>query len=223
MKLAIFDFEGTLVDFQWQLAAAQEEVRGLLEGWLDRAGLDRQELAGLDYCRLYNHLQRRLTDPNLRAEIVGRVAAVYDRYDADAAGRWRLYPGVGELLTALRERGWGLALDSNVGRRALDQMLARFSLASLFDVTVSRNEVTLLKPAAEGLDLIRAYYRQREVAVDRAFMVGDSVTDIETARQAGIPVIILKHGEDRTSRLRRHAPDYLVDRFAEVGKILLAE
>jgi HAD superfamily hydrolase (TIGR01549 family) len=219
MKLVIFDFEGTLVDFQWQLGAALDRLSPLLDNCIALAGLDREVIARLDYCRLYNYLSNNIVDPGLAAEVLTSVHEVYDYYDADAAKRWSLYPEVIDLLATLNEAGWGVALDSNVGRRALDRMLDQFSLQHCFDITVSRNEVLLLKPESEGIELIMSFYRQRGSNIEEVFMVGDSVTDIETARNANIKVAILTNGEDRTSRLRTHRPDHLIENLSELKKI----
>ena len=219
MNIVIFDFEGTLVDFQWQLQAALEKVYPLLDRCITSAGLDRDSIARADYCRLYNYLQENISDPELRAEMMTRIGSVYDDFDADAARRWSLYPEVPALLLMLKKAGWGLALDSNVGRRALDVMLEKFSLGDYFDLTVSRNEVSRFKPDIEGVEIIRSYYRDKSVESDEFYLVGDSVTDIETARGAGIKVISLINGEDKTERLRQHKPDYLIANLAELREI----
>jgi len=219
MNCVIFDFEGTLVDFQWQLQAAMDRVRPLIEPYVFSAGLDREMIIGADYCRLYNYLQQNISNSDLRTEIINRIASVYDDYDADAARRWSLHHEVHNLLSGFKGAGWGLALNSNVGRQALDAMLGKFSLGDYFDLTISRNEVFLLKPEIEGINHIRSYYRDKTADIDEMFMVGDSVTDIETARNAGIKVVSLVNGEDKTERLRLHKPDYLIGNLAELKTI----
>ncbi|MEA3348905.1 MAG: HAD family hydrolase [Pseudomonadota bacterium] len=219
MNIAIFDFEGTLVDFQWQLKAAMEEVYPLIEECISSCNLDREIIKQADYCRLYNYLQKNIADLDLRKETINRIETVFDFFDADAALRWNLYPEVHNLLSSLKQAGWGMALDSNVGRKALNEMFEKYSLNHYFDFTISRNEVSLLKPESEGINHILAYY-QSNAAPDQTFMIGDSVTDIETARKAEIKVAILTNGEDRTERLRSHQPDYLINNLAELEKIL---
>jgi len=216
MKLAIFDFEGTLVDFQWRLREALEAVYPRLARAVAEAGLSQETIAGADYCRLYNYLQRAISDLGLRLETMASVDEVFDRFDADAATRWQLYPEVYDLLAFLKAEGWGLALDSNVGRRALNEMFARFDLDRYFDVTVTRNDVALLKPAPAGIEKILQGYRRRNLEPGFTLLIGDSVTDIETARNAGIKVAVRTEGEDRTARLKAHAPDYLVSDLGEL-------
>ena len=220
MELVIFDFEGTLVDFQWQLQAALDELYPQLQRCLACAGISPVTIAGLDYCRLYNFLGAAISDPGLCRETLALVDAVFDRFDADAATRWQLHPDAPKLLSRLQQAGVKLALDSNVGRRALDLMLEKFSLNDFFPITVSRNEVLRLKPDPEGIARIRSFFELSESAP--ALLVGDSVTDIETARAAGLAVAIITNGEDRTARLKAHQPDYLVARLSELETVLLS-
>ncbi len=222
MNIAIFDFEGTLVDFQWQLKAAMDEVYPLIEKYIVPCNLDQEFIKQADYCRLYNYLQQNISSPDIRQEIINKIDKVFDFFDADAALRWELNPGTHNLLTTLKEADWGLSLASNVGRKALNLMLKKFSLTDYFDLTISRNEVDLLKPEIEGLNFIKSYYRENLLDIDQTCMVGDSVTDIETARNAGINVAILVNGEDKTDRLRAHRPDYLLDNLSDLEKIFLS-
>ncbi len=222
MNIAIFDFEGTLVDFQWQLKAALDTLYPQLDEIITQAELNRELIHTLDYCRLYNYLRREITDPELAGETIHQVDKVFDHYDADAAQRWQLYPEVPKLLSSLKNSGWVIALDSNVGRKALKQMFKKFSLDNYFDFTVSRNDVKLLKPENEGIKKILQYFTNTAVPTlpAQTFFIGDSVTDIKTARNAGIKVAILVNGEDKTDRLRSHRPDFLINNLAELESIL---
>ena len=219
MKIAIFDFEGTLVDFQWQLKPALEAVYPQIAPNIATAELDQDLISQLDYCRLYNYLQKNITGPELAKETLQLIDNVFDYYDADAAQRWQLYPEVPKLLSDLKTAGWNIALDSNVGRKALNQMFKKFSLDNYFDLTISRNDVSRLKPEPEGIKQIQNYYSNNATPPKQTFLIGDSVTDIETARNAGIKVAILINGEDKTARLRSHHPDFLINNLAELETI----
>ncbi len=219
MNIAIFDFEGTLVDFQWQLKPALEAVYPKIAANIATAELDRDLINQLDYCRLYNYLQKNISNPELAKATLQLIDNVFDYYDADAAQRWQLYPEVPKLLSNLKTAGWGIALDSNVGRKALKQMFKKFSLNNYFDLTISRDDVSRLKPEPEGIKQILNYYNNPTPSA-QTFLIGDSVTDIETARNAGIKVAILINGEDKTARLRAHRPDFLINNLAELETIL---
>jgi HAD superfamily hydrolase (TIGR01549 family) len=221
MKIAIFDFEGTLVDFQWQLKPALEAIYPKIAPNIAAANLDRDLILKLDYCHLYNYLQRNISDPELAQETLQLIDNVFDYYDTDAARRWQLYPEVPKLLAQLKAAGWGIALDSNVGRKSLKQMFKKFALDDFFDLTVSRNDVSRLKPEPEGIRQILSYYNNDTTPPRQTFLIGDSVTDIETARNAGIKVAILINGEDKTERLRAHQPHYMISNLSEIKELIL--
>jgi phosphoglycolate phosphatase len=220
MELVIFDFEGTLVDFQWQLEAAMETLYPRLEYYLAAAGINALEIAGLDYCRLYNFLGESIADASLRRETISLIDEVFDTFDADAATRWQLHPEVPGLLASLRQAGIRLALASNVGRRALELMFEKFALGEYFATTVTRNDVSRLKPNPEGIFQIRKFFAAEIPPSAPVLLVGDSVTDIETARNAALAVAILTNGEDRTARLEAHHPDYLIENLNELNDLL---
>ena len=81
------------------------------------------------------------------------------------------------------------------------------------------NDVSCSNLKSKVLILIRSYYQGKNADINQMFMVGDSVTDIETARNAGIRVVALANGEDKTERLRSHQPDYLIENLAELEEI----
>jgi phosphoglycolate phosphatase-like HAD superfamily hydrolase len=77
----------------------------------------------------------------------------------------------------------------------------------------------LHKPYVEGININIFYYQVNFSAADQAFLVGDSFTDIETARNAGIKVVVLVNGEDKTERLLPHKPDHLINNLTELEEI----
>jgi phosphoglycolate phosphatase-like HAD superfamily hydrolase len=102
-------------------------------------------------------------------------------------------------------------------------MFKKFSLDDYFDLTISRNDVTLLKPESEGIKNILNYYTKNSTPPEQTFLIGDSVADIKTARNANIKVAILINGEDKTERLRSHHPDFLINNLAEFEIIASGE
>jgi phosphoglycolate phosphatase-like HAD superfamily hydrolase len=49
--------------------------------------------------------------------------------------------------------------------------------------------------------------------------VGDMVIDVETARNAGVPVALIATGGNSSDELRSMNPDYFIDRFSDLIKI----
>ncbi|NTU60343.1 MAG: HAD-IA family hydrolase, partial [Deltaproteobacteria bacterium] len=199
----LFDFEGTLVDFQWLLADAEAELRGVLAD----LGFDLAPFAKDNYAVLRTRALDQNPSEAVRGELERRFGEIYDRYDLDALSRWALRPGAAELLARLRADGVKMSLISNVGRAALHRALEKFGLSSAFDAVISRNEMTRAKPSGEGL---RRAMELLGASPADTLMVGDSFSDLYAARDAGVEVAILLGGENPPADIERARPDHVV-------------
>lgn len=90
-----------------------------------------------------------------------------------------------EVLRTFRGRGYKLALLTNNAREAVAERLAALSLAAHFDVVVTRDEGTVLKPSPEGIH----YVLHRLPDVEVAYLIGDAYIDGRAAEAAGIRFI----------------------------------
>lgn len=201
----IFDFEGTLVDFQWRLAAAEAELRAAFaaQGY-GTAG---------NYAELWNAAAEIAVPQGRLAELRGALGPVYDRWDADALSRWAPRPGAAELLQALAGRGIKTGMVSNIGRTALAAALGRFGLDRWLKPVVSRDEVVYMKPRPEGTLRVLAELR---TAPEAALFVGDSRADVFAARAAGLRVAIIRGGECVESDFAALPPDHFMSRLDEL-------
>lgn len=210
----LFDFEGTLVDFQWRLVPGETELRNALTA----LGFDWPQLERESYATMWNRAVEN-AEGRRRAELAAKLLPIYDRYDRDALSRWALREDAVELLRRLRRAGLALGIVSNVGREALVRAVCRFGLDTLVEVVVSRNDVTLMKPAGEG---IRAAAQTLGVPVNEILMVGDSRADILAARDAGARVAIIAGGESDSATIALTPPDFLFGRLLEVESLVVA-
>jgi phosphoglycolate phosphatase len=187
----LFDLEGTLVDFQWRLNDAVKEILPVLAG----AGID-PALYGESpgYADLYN-TTRDITSNwefQKRAPLFKQLTAIYDKYDQDALSRWLPYPEARPVLEKLSGFGYRMGVVSNCGTFAADTLLERFHLAGFFEITLSRNDVSYLKPDPEGL---KKALKRLCAPVDKTLFVGDSINDILAAKKIFMPSCFLSCGE----------------------------
>ncbi len=207
LKAVIFDFEGTLVDFQWRLEEAEAELRSRLEA----LGFDLEDFKGDNYARLWNRAIR-LSPPERLPRVMGQLGEVYDRYDQDALKRWSPRDGSQEVLEVLRGEGIGLGVVTNVGRAA-EEALLRLGLRRFLDVVITREDVRFLKPDPEGL---RRCLRILGSSPREALFVGDSPSDLQAARAVGVPVALVLGGEGGREELEDMGPDHLLSSLREV-------
>ncbi len=214
LAAVLFDFEGTLVDFQWNLAGAVREVLETLK----RSGFPIDRFQSKKYSTLMNEAMRIAAEIGRSPEEVReKIGAIYDRFDEDALTRWTLRPKARNFLSALRTKGMKAGLVSNVGIRAIEKALRKMEIHQFFDVVVSRNDVKALKPSSEG---IRLALNRLQVQKERALFIGDSLDDIHAAREAGLGVIIILGGENPKPDLLSANPDFLIRTYTELISFL---
>jgi len=210
---AIFDFEGTLVDFQWRLAPAEAELRRAFAGM----GFGGEDFARGNYAGMWNAAADQLEKQGRMAELRRALCPVYDRWDADALSRWAPRQGAAELLRGIAHKGLRAGMVSNIGRRALGQALGRFGYQRWLAPVVSRDEVTWMKPRAEGILRVLAEWRARPQEV---LFVGDSRADVMGARAAGVAVAIVRGGECEESAFADDPPEHMVSRLEELAGLI---
>jgi len=212
----IFDFEGTLVDFQWRLALAETELRDAFEA----LGFDGEVFSQGNYAAMWNAAVD-LWEPDGRLpELRAALGPIYDRWDADALTRWTPRPGAVDLLQRFAAEGLRAGLVSNIGRKALSGALSRLQFTGLMPPLVSRDDVTWMKPRAEG---ILRVLEDWQVAPEKVLFLGDSLADVRGARAAGISVAIIRNGECEEAAFADEPPDHMISTLEELGELVVAE
>jgi phosphoglycolate phosphatase len=208
----LFDFEGTLVDFQWKLSEAIEETLEML--W--NMGFTKDMIHSRKYSTLMTEALQSAADIGLSPDRVReKIYCVYERYDADALTRWALRSGVRDFLNSIKMEGIRTGIVSNVGGKSIAKALLTFNLEDCFDIVISRNDVMNLKPDPEGLNVA---IEKLMIGKDRVMLVGDSLDDINAARNAGIRVMIITDGENVKEDILAARPDHVIQSYEELLK-----
>lgn len=212
IEAMLFDFEGTLVDFQWKLSEAVEETLEMLRNM----GFAKNRIVSRKYSTLMTEAVQAATEIGLPPDQVREeICRVYDWYDEDALARWSLRSGAKDFLDALKAEGISTGLVSNVGGKALVKALPKLALADCFDVVLTRNDVMNLKPDPEGLNLA---IEKLGICKDSSILLGDSLDDVNAARNAGIRVMIITDGENAKEDILAAQPDHVIQGYEELLK-----
>jgi phosphoglycolate phosphatase len=182
-----FDLDGTLVDTAPDLVRALNHVivpRDVPPVPLSdvRAMVGRGAKALIQ--RAYERGERRL-DP---AEMDELFDAFIQSYEADIAADSQVFPDVVETLAGLKDAGACLSVCTNKPSELADQLINELELGSYFDRVIGPERTAARKPA--GDHLISALGSQFRYAA----LVGDSQPDVDSARAAGHPSIIMSYG-----------------------------
>jgi len=177
----VFDLDGTLAD---TLSA----IAGVVNFALRSMGLPEHPLDA--YRKMVGDgivvLCQRALPPGrreLEAELLARARDRYADHFLDGA---RLYDGVVDLLVELKGRGAKLGVLSNKPDPLTLKTIEGLGVAELFDCVVGQRDDVAPKPDPAGaLAIQRAF----GLTTRQILYVGDTATDMETARAAGFPSI----------------------------------
>ena len=128
-----------------------------------------------------------------------------------------MLPGVSDAVRELKRRGYRLEIVSTKFRMRIEATLERVGLRDPFDTIVGGEDVTRFKPDPEGLLMA-----SERLAAEPGKMVyvGDSVTDGETARRAGVPFIALLSGMTPRDDLELYSPRTVLPDIAALVEYL---
>jgi phosphoglycolate phosphatase len=189
-RAVLFDLDGTLIDSAPDIAAAVNELLAL-SGRRPLTVAAVTSMIGNGVEKLVERALNATGDP-LSAEALEREQAVMlDIYARHLTGLTTLLPGVRETLDTLRQNGIRLGLATNKQQRFIETVFDHFSLSSLFDVVIGGGPGIVKKPAPDML--IMAMQQLRATRSDTV-MVGDSTSDVQAAKAAGVRSVIVRGG-----------------------------
>lgn len=130
-----------------------------------------------------------------------------------------VFEGVVEVLRTLRERRLGLAVATGKSGPRARSLLDTLGILPLFDHVIGSDEVARPKPAPDivlrALDLLG-------VAPTEAMMIGDAVTDLVSARSAGVTAVAALWGEADADQLLAAGPDVALRHPSDVLSLVPA-
>ena len=216
LPLVVFDLDGTLAETAGDLMGALNHV-----------------LAGDDLPPLPVAQARSLLGAGGRALIrrgfasagrpldESRLDSLFARflahYEAHIADHSHLFPGVLASLDALQARGYGFAVCTNKMEGTAKRLLTVLGVADRFRAICGQDTFAVSKPQPGALlgTIAMAGGTPR-----RSVMVGDSRTDIDTAKAAGVPVVAVDFGyTDRP--VSEFGPDRIIGHFDALAEAVV--
>jgi phosphoglycolate phosphatase len=190
-SLIVFDLDGTLIDSAADLAAA---VNNMLAGY-GCAPLSVPEVRRMIGDGVAMLVARALAARPCEQADPARAAQVFMRhYESDATSLTTAFPGAGEALRALQAAGIPLAVCTNKPACITADILASLGLAKYFARVIGGDSLPFRKPDPRVLLALLETFAARP---EGSLLVGDSEVDAATARSAGVPFVLMKHGYRR--------------------------
>jgi phosphoglycolate phosphatase len=207
----IFDLDGTLVDTAPDLLDALNALM-VRERRRTFARKEIDHMVGRGAEVLIEEAFRRSGAPMAPSRIEGLLADYLVEYHARLAAKSRPYPGVVETLEALQAQGAPMGVLTNKPREMTEELLPSLRLSRFFGAVYGAGKRPYIKPDPR---LFAEILAELGGSKKSAVMVGDSVTDVKTARNAGVPVILLSYGYTPEPAATLRA-DAVLDRFSDV-------
>jgi phosphoglycolate phosphatase len=213
--LLVLDLDGTLVDSSRDIGTA---VNAALERLAPgTAAIPLERVIGFvgDGARLL--IERSLVQAGLALPVDDVLGVYLECYRERLLDTTRLYPGVGEALARLGAGGPPLAVLTNKPGDMSRTILQGLGVDGRFARIWGAGDVPARKPDPAGL---LALLDELGVAAEEAWMVGDSATDVHTARAAGVRVAGVSWGF-HPGALRAAGPDRVLDEPAGLLRLAL--
>lgn len=209
--IIVFDLDGTLVDTAPDLLESLNHA--LVDGGLSRADSNAlRGFVGYGGRVMIEKAFAAQNHPLESAEHERLLSLFLQHYSAGLPGKSQPYPGVVAALDRFTAAGWRMAVCTNKFEGLSKTLLSRLGLADRFGAICGQDTFAFRKPDPRHLtETIRMAGGEPK----RAVMVGDSRTDIDTAKAAGIPVVAVDFGyTDR--HVREFEPSTIISHFDDL-------
>jgi phosphoglycolate phosphatase len=218
IKAVIFDLDGTITSFNLDYKTARAEVRGYLINMGVPASLTTVKENIFDMLKKTElFISNSGKTAGHMAEIRHEALRIAEKYELEAATRTSLLPGAVDVLKELRKLGLKIALCTVNSSNSTEHILKRFKLTEYFDVVIPRNQVANYKPNPEHCN---AALKALKVSAAETLMVGDSVTDIQAAKEIKASVVGLPTGVSTQDQLIKEGANYIITSITDLSTLI---
>lgn len=210
MRSVIFDLDGTLADTSGDLlAAANACFRGLGLGDLLGAADAGTALKG---GRAMLRLGFSRVEGFDEAEVDRQYPILLEAYANDLDTHTVLYPGAMEAVQMLKSDGYIVGICTNKPEGLAEALMRSLGVRDEFASLLGADSLPIRKPDPEHL---RETVRRAGGDPGRCVLVGDTATDRDTSRNAGVPSILVTFGPGADD-VRTLSPEGLIGHYDEL-------
>jgi len=206
VRAVVFDLDGVLVDsfevMREAFSIAYDEVVGVGEA---------------PFAEYNRHLGRYFPDIMRIMGLPLELEGPFVRESYRLAPLVQVFPGIRELLGELHGRGVPLAVATGKAGERARALLGGLGLVDLFGVVIGSDEVARPKPAPDMVELAVSVLGARP---EETVMVGDAVTDLHSARGAGVAAAAALWAGVDPAPLLRESPDVVLHSPAELLRLV---
>ncbi len=214
-EAVIFDLDGTLVNFNLDFKTLRAEVRSLLI----RTGVPASVLKVNE--SVFEMLKKAEIFYKNNGKTFGetklQVHAIAEKFEMDAASTTSLQPGAIETLKELSRMKLKVGLCTTNSEKAVNYILQRFKIKEFFSVVVARDKVKHVKPSTEQYELA---LKSLGVRPQETVVIGDSVVDMQSAKELKAIAVGLPTGMSTISQLKTHGANYVITALTDLPVLI---
>jgi len=204
----IFDIDGTLTSTNQLIF---DSFNFIAKKYLDRTFTD-EEIIGL-----FGPTEGQIIK-KLFGEIHREVSDDYYKFYGDNHSMADIYPGLKEILVELKNRNYPVGIFTGKGRDSSMITLTKLGVDKYFDLIVTGDDVENAKPSPEG---ILKFVNKFKLEPERILMIGDSVSDVKAARDAGVKIASALWDSYGIEEVKTLNSDYYFYSVEELNKFLI--
>ncbi len=216
----LFDLDGTLIDTAPDLMNAHNHVMQKF-GYETKSTNEIRNLVGKGAASmigrsLWNQARKELKkidDKNIKSKMVDEFV---DYYGKNIAVESKLLPGVLEFLKWCKKNNISMAVCTNKTEHLAVDLLKQINVYDYFEYVAGYNTFDYCKPDPRHLTNVIEIIQGE---LNKSIMIGDSETDSESAKAAGLPFILVEDGyTDKTIDEIYH--NHLIKDFNGIEQII---
>ncbi|WP_380058426.1 HAD hydrolase-like protein [Falsihalocynthiibacter sp. SS001] len=215
-KCVVFDLDGTLADTSADLIAAANYCFSAL-GYGKILDPVEDSLTAFHGGRAMLKLgfeRLKLDDPT--DAVNAQYPILLEAYGRKIDTHTVLYDGAMDAVEALRKDNIAVSICTNKPEQLAETLLQRLGVRGAFDALIGADTLPTRKPD------VAPYHASVERAggtVGRSMLIGDTVTDRDTARAAGVPIVLVGFGPSGES-VNSLAPDAMLNHYRDLPSLV---
>ncbi|NKX43651.1 HAD-IA family hydrolase [Roseicyclus persicicus] len=216
MRCVIFDLDGTLADTAGDLIAACNAALGVL-GHAPQLAMGADDATAFRGGRAMLRLAAgRLGVDDAEALVEAGYPVLLAAYGEAIDRHTTLYPGAMAAVARLKSNGIAVGICTNKPEGLAETLLRRMGVRDDFAALIGADTLPVRKPDPAPF---REAVARSGGALDRSILIGDTITDRDTARAAGRPCALVTFGPTGRA-VAELAPEALIDHYDGLDAII---
>jgi HAD superfamily hydrolase (TIGR01549 family) len=217
-EAVIFDLDGTLANFNLDFKTLRSEVRSyLMRIGVPASVLNVNESIFEMLTKTEIFVKNSGKPATAFGEVRSQVMAIAEKYEMEAALTTSLIPGASETLKELKRMKLKIGLCTSSSEKAANYILQRFNIKDFFQIVVARDRVKYVKPHTEQFEVA---LKALGVSPQTAVIVGDSVVDMQSAKELKAIAVGLPTGTSTMEQLKNNGANYIITSLTDLPVLI---